>query len=248
MLEFGLKQHVNRPTHRDGHTLDLIITRTSDCLIITEPIADYFISDHAFVICQLHIPKPSTITKKINYRKYKEIDTSKFEDDIKQSCLYLVTEMTCDDDPSAIDEVVAQYNSTLRKILDDHAPEKSKIITMKPIVPWITEQIKDMKRQKRKAERKWLQHRGDPKKSTTYREEYQTVRNLYRSAIDEAKTGYYSSKVQESAGDQKKLFVPIHSLTKPQQEENFPDSSSIKDLANAFCDENSKDSNQIGQT
>ena len=30
LLEFGLQQHVNVPTHRDGHTLDLFITRKYD--------------------------------------------------------------------------------------------------------------------------------------------------------------------------------------------------------------------------
>ena len=29
---YGLTQHVNTPTHRLGHTLDLIITRVSDAL------------------------------------------------------------------------------------------------------------------------------------------------------------------------------------------------------------------------
>ena len=53
----------------------------------------------------------------------------------------------------------------------------------------------------------------------TFREEYRLVRNRYRSAIDEAKTEYYSGKVQECAGDQKKLFEIIKSLTKPLQQE-----------------------------
>ena len=36
-----------------------------------------------------------------------------------------------------------------------------------------------------------------PHKNVTCREEYRLVRNKYRSAIDEAKTGYYSGKVQD---------------------------------------------------
>ena len=39
-----------------------------------------------------------------------------------------------------------------------------------------------------------------PHKNVTCREEYRLVRNRYRSAIDEAKTEYYSGKVQECAG------------------------------------------------
>ena len=62
------------------------------------------------------------------------------------------------------------------------------------------------------------------------------MRNRYRSTIDEAKTGYYSGKVQESAGHLKKLLEIIKSLTKPLQQEQYPNSDSLKDLADAFGD------------
>ena len=62
------------------------------------------------------------------------------------------------------------------------------------------------------------------------------MRNRYRSAIDEAKTEHYSGKVQECAGDQKKLFEIIKSLPKPLRQEQYPDSDSLKDLADAFGD------------
>ena len=73
-------------------------------------------------------------------------------------------------------------------------------------------------------------------KNVTCREEYRLVRNRYRSAIDEAKTEHYSGKVQECAGDQKKLFEIIKSLTKPLQHKQYPDFDSLKDLADAFGD------------
>ena len=72
LLEFGLKQHVNVATHRDGHTLDLIISRENDSLIMNEPTADYFISDHAFVTCQLAIQKPTAVTKSITFRQFNQ--------------------------------------------------------------------------------------------------------------------------------------------------------------------------------
>ena len=31
-------------------------------------------------------------------------------------------ESTCDEDPCDVDKIVAEYNTTLRKIIDDHAP------------------------------------------------------------------------------------------------------------------------------
>ena len=101
-------------------------------------------------------------------------------------------------------------------------------------MPWYNDEIKGLKRDRGKAERQWLQHRRDPIKNVTCRDEYRFVHNRYRSAIDEAKTEYYSGNVQECAGDQKKLFEIIKSLTKPLQQEQYPDSDSLKDLADAF--------------
>ena len=47
----GLKQHVDQPTHREGHTLDLTITLVSESLIVSTPVVDHFTSDHAAVLC-----------------------------------------------------------------------------------------------------------------------------------------------------------------------------------------------------
>ena len=49
----ALTQHARTPTHESGHTLDLIITRELDNLVLTTPISDCFMSDHCMVICKL---------------------------------------------------------------------------------------------------------------------------------------------------------------------------------------------------
>ena len=49
----GLQQHVDAPTHKSGHTLDLIITRRADSLLSTDPMASYLFSDHFTVISDL---------------------------------------------------------------------------------------------------------------------------------------------------------------------------------------------------
>lgn len=46
----GLRQHVKKSTHNNGHILDLIITRFTDSTICKEPQVDRFISDHASVM------------------------------------------------------------------------------------------------------------------------------------------------------------------------------------------------------
>ena len=143
-------------------TLDLFITRMSDNTTLDEPVANYYISDHTFVVCQLNTKKPATVMETITYWKYKQIDIEKFKTDIEQSCLYTMTESTCNEDTCDMETVAAQYNTRLRKIMDDHAPEKTKTVKKKPAMPWYNDEIKGLKRDRRKAARKWLQHRGDP--------------------------------------------------------------------------------------
>ena len=54
---FDLKQHVYGPTHKYGHTLDLIITRTNEDIITDYQIGDA-ISDHNAIISYLRIKQP----------------------------------------------------------------------------------------------------------------------------------------------------------------------------------------------
>ena len=114
LLEFGLQQHVSVPSHRDGQR-DLFITRMSDNTTLDEPIASYYISDHTFIVCQVNTQKPATVMETTTYRKYKQIDIEKFENDIEQSCLYTMTKSTCNEDTCDMETVAAQYNTTLRK-------------------------------------------------------------------------------------------------------------------------------------
>ena len=96
---FDLQQHVKQPTHRDGHTLDLSITRKSETLVDDEPTVDLFISDHEAVFTRLGLSRQSPPTEKSNppteiktttYRKIKSINLDSFHSDIKASSL-------CDD-------------------------------------------------------------------------------------------------------------------------------------------------------
>ncbi|CAB4003300.1 Hypothetical predicted protein [Paramuricea clavata] len=132
----GLKQYVNEATHVDGHTLDLIITRVSDYIIIGQPKVDRYISDHASVICSLATAKP-ILEKKLHM----VIQTIKL--------------------PEEIDAVVREYNSTLTHLTDYHAPLKTKIIRARTSAPWYSAEIDTAKRQRRKAERAWRKTRRE---------------------------------------------------------------------------------------
>ena len=149
LLNFlGLAQHVKTPTHRCGHTLDLIITREINSLIGTTPISDSYFSDHCTVLCDLTLRKPALAMKQVSYRKLKIIDISEFKSDLQESSL-------CRDAPQDLNELVANYNSVCSGVMDKHAPIVKKTIVTQSRVPWFNDTIKAAKRERRKYERIW---------------------------------------------------------------------------------------------
>ena len=63
LVSFGLTQHIVAATHIDGHTLDLVITRSSDDFIYDSFVSD-LISDHFAVISVVRAHKPLLLKKK----------------------------------------------------------------------------------------------------------------------------------------------------------------------------------------
>ena len=131
METFGLIQHVHVPTHSSGHTLDLIITRSIDDVTITSPFATFALSDHFFVECLLDTPHQNILVQEVCYRKIKHIDLNA---DICASDLFQKTW-------SSVNDMSKCYDVTLYSILDKHAPWKSKVMTVRPMVPWFNDSL-----------------------------------------------------------------------------------------------------------
>ncbi len=136
------------PTHRNGHTLDLILTRKDSSLFRTQPFVDHRISDHDSIICVFKAKRPPLERKTVTSRKTKGIDETEFAKDIASSVL--ATDLS--DIP---DTCVNQYESTLLSLLDKHAPLKSQTVVLRDKRPWITDDVKQMKRERRRLERTW---------------------------------------------------------------------------------------------
>ena len=149
----GLQQHVNEPTHETGHTLDLIITRQCDSLLANIPVTDCLFSDHSTLICDLTVDKPPLPKKKISFRKTKVVGVNLLCDELSTTSL-------CTDSPDALNDLVKCYNSTLSAALDHHAPLVTKFITVRSLIPWFSEDIRESRRERRRAERKWRRSRS----------------------------------------------------------------------------------------
>ena len=128
----GMTQHVNTPTHRSGHTLDLMITREFDCMIHSEPSSDVFYSDHCTVLAELSLYRPVLKVKEVSCRKLKAIDRELLRRDLRASRL-------CRDPPESITDFVSCYNTTLSGLLNKHAPLFKRTITVRPRLLWFNE-------------------------------------------------------------------------------------------------------------
>ena len=127
---FDLVQHVAGPTHRDGHTLDLVITRASEKELVSNCCVGQRVSDHFAVHCNLALVKPSLERKVISYRKTRSIDFDKFRQDLANSIL-----LSDSSDHADLDALVGAFNDTLSHLVDSHAPLKTRTITIRPHSP-----------------------------------------------------------------------------------------------------------------
>ena len=104
-----------------------------------------------------------------------------------------------------VDDVVKQYNDTLADLIDKHAPEITKTISLRPHAPWYTDALRDTKREKRQLERRMLKSGLQVDKQA-----YTDQCKKYHSMLESAKTEHHRSEIADS--NSKQLFSTINKL------------------------------------
>ena len=137
MGSYGLSQHVLNTTHDKGHTLDLLISRSDDNIIKSVSVDHgVAISDHCWINTELNSHKPPLPKKEISFRKTRNINVTEFINDISNSAV----SQSIDEFESATELVIA-YNDMLTKLFNNHAPLKTKAVTVHPQQPWYMPEI-----------------------------------------------------------------------------------------------------------
>ena len=132
----GLKQHISEPTHKDGNTLDLLITRADDDILYGKPVVRDMISDHSAIHFDIMLTVPATKQQTVSFRKTTKIDLSSFKNDLKN-------EFVNHSDQVTLCDLVDQYNENVRKILDKHAPKQTKQLPTRQTQPWYNNDIRE---------------------------------------------------------------------------------------------------------
>ena len=103
------------------------------------------ISDHMVFYVSLASQRLHPERKEVYVRALRRINNYSLEADL--ACLNI----ECDD----VNVVVAQYDTSLSRLLDKHAPLKKICIVDRPLIDWMTDDIRAVKYIRRKNEVIW---------------------------------------------------------------------------------------------
>ena len=124
------------------------------------------------------------------------------------------------------DELTKLYDRQLTKLLDQHAPVKTKTVTIHPLAPWCTDNIQSLRKEVRHAERRWRRTRENK-----HRDEYHDHKNLTKQ-IKIAKKAHYQSKISSAGQAQKALFQCVNELV--CKSTNLPSNLPKEEQPNCF--------------
>ena len=99
----------------------------------------------------------------------------------------------------------------------------------RPKVPWFNDDIKQLKRKRRRLEKRAMKTDlpGDWNN-------YDKVCNQYSAFLKSARVNYYSNLIDQCAGDSQKLFCVVNSLCWEPLETALPEHSDPTKLTNEF--------------
>ena len=219
---FGLINHVKQPMHTSSHILDLVISQPELCQTVRTVELGHYLSNHCFTHVSILVDRPIPARKNIKYWKIKPINQNAFN-------LHL-SEAFKNQPETHIDRVL-QYNRELRKVLQKHAPEKSKFIRDTHQQPWFSDEIKREIVLRRKMERIWIRE-----KTAQAWNDFYTQHRQVANIIKEAQCNHYKLIIKEHKYDYKTIFNITNGILFRKQKSVLPPTESVSVLAENFSE------------
>ena len=217
----NLCQMVVGPTHMKGHTLDLVISSTSENLISDIRVDSSLPSDHFAVVMKVKMRKPSSSRVTVTSRKIRNINVNLFMADINKSQLVVNAS-------NELENLTHQYYDVLSGLLDRHAPKITRIVKLRPHTPWYYDHLRMEKRKNRRCERKWLKTRLE-----IDRQIYKECCINYHRLLDQAKINYYRDQL--ASCNSRELFFKVKKMSYGTLDRVLP-SGCEQAVANRFMD------------
>jgi len=222
---YGLMQHVNAPTHKDGNMLDLILTLDSESNFVSTPsVKSVCFSDHHVVCCQIGMRRPPPVTITYSFRRIQNINTAAFCSDISQSKLF---DESVNIGADAYAELI---DSEVRRILDVHAPMQTRSRRCgRNDCRWLSPEAREAKRLRRRLERKHRRTRLPVDKQA-----FLNAGKAARDSIMKSRADHIRSKMEEVNGDHRATWRTAQTLlhSKPPI---YQDDADCAKLSTSFC-------------
>jgi hypothetical protein len=223
LSHFGLHQHVDSATHLAGHTLDLLITR-DDQLVCLQPSETPLLSDHSFVVADIECALHDVNSVRLRpVRRYRSMDIDAFVADLLRSDLVVAP-------PGDVAAAFDCYNTTLRELLNEHAPVQLSHISCRQSARWYDRECRSAKRLTRRLERRYRRLHTDDALST-WRDHFNSQRRLYHEKF----TAFWLTTVDACRNDQRLLWRTVNSMLQPPPQQ--ASQLSVGDFATFFRDE-----------
>ena len=219
---FNLHQHIKEITHINGGTLDLILTEDPELVKNVKIINGRLNSDHHpiqfNIICNL---KQTNDFISIEKRNYKNMNMECFKDDLAA---------VVDDELYKnlnSEDTVDLYTEAVLKVLNKHCPIKSIRCRKRPTSPWFSDKLAEMKRTKRKFERKFKKCKTEGAKA-----DYDDIKHRYNCVMAITRNNYYRDKLDETSRDIKSMYKTLNKVLGSEEEMIYPTHMGEKSVAN----------------
>ena len=216
---YDLVQVINKPTHRCGHIIDWVIVRPDDDIHRKSTVTDSLESDHYCTksYFNISVEKPSTLYRTV--RNIANIDRPSF-----------IAELSSVSEFSSV-ENANQFCDFLRTVLDKHAPPSLRKVITHSSSPWF-ESIRDelfiAKRERRQAERKWMNT-----KLIIFKDLYRQAKHKVSKLVHTAKCKFYTERIA-LASSSKELHQIVNTLSNRHPPKILPTIYPSADLPSIF--------------
>lgn len=155
--------------------------------------------------------------------KTRDIDLQSFRSNIKKSLPDNTGNNITD-----VDEQIVAYENVLRFLFDKHAPILTSTITVTLYTLWFIDNLRELRREKRRCERKYLSTR-----LTVDKHIYQEICRKYNRSLKATKDSFNKKKVD--ASNQEQLFKFGDEVFNIKCATTLPKHDSLETLARTFC-------------
>lgn len=237
ILSHNLHQIVDRPTRIKKNTtslIDVVFTRSYTKPLFIDVIHNDDLSDHGLVLCRFPFKTPKLPQRSVSFRPL--MDNA---ETINNAARFTPWELVLN--YNSLNDMVLMFNYLLIDLINTFAPIRTRKFK-RPLSPWMTDTLKEMRTLRDKACRKAKTHR-----TASTCQYYRDMRNVYNDALRNEKRAYFTSYVNSNKKNPSIMWRHINKILKPDTEHSLPEHcADAEKLNNHFI--NSVPAQSIGVT